>query len=143
MKISELKPKQPNVEVEAVVKVIGDEKNFDKDGRNLRLVSVMLEDDSGQIELTLWNDDIEKVGKGDKIRIKDGYVKEFRGEKQLTTGRMGELEVIEKGGSDSGDSNGDVSGGDSKGDSGEGSGDSSEGDGEDDSDKVEPEIEKI
>ncbi len=34
---------------------------------------------------------------GDKVHITNGYVSEFQGEKQLTTGKFGKLEVVEKG----------------------------------------------
>lgn len=129
MKIKELKPNQPNVEIEGVVKSLGEEKSFDKGGRELRLVKAVIEDDSGQIELTLWNEDIDKISEGDKIRMTDGYVKEYQGEKQLTTGRNGEIEVL-----------------DSNGSKGEGSSGSDEEGGEEDSGddgKIEPEVEKI
>jgi replication factor A1 len=46
--------------------------------------------------LTLWNQDIEKVKQGDTVRITNGYVNEFQGEKQLTTGKFGKLEVNPK-----------------------------------------------
>ena len=44
--------------------------------------------------LTLWNEQIEKVKIGNKIAITNGYVGEWQGEKQLTTGKFGTLEVI-------------------------------------------------
>ena len=40
---------------------------------------------------------VDKVKTGDKVKITNGFVSEFRGEKQLSTGRFGKLEVVEKG----------------------------------------------
>ena len=44
--------------------------------------------------MTLWNDDIGKVKAGDKIHLTNGYVNEWQGEIQLTTGRLGKMEVV-------------------------------------------------
>jgi len=96
MKISDLKIGQGNVDVEAEVKSMGEPRVFNKFGRELKVCNAVIFDDSGEIKLTLWNEDIDKVKAGDKIRIKDGYVNEFQGEKQLTTGKFGKLEIKEE-----------------------------------------------
>ena len=96
MKISELEPNQSDVEVEAEVTDVGEVREFNKFGKPLRVASATIKDDSGSVTLSLWNEDIEKVKVGDKIKITGGFVKEYQGEPQLTTGRMGKLEVIGK-----------------------------------------------
>jgi len=53
-----------------------------------------IKDDSGEITLTLWNDEIEKVNVGNKIKIFNGYVNEWQGILQLTVGKFGKLEII-------------------------------------------------
>lgn len=95
MKISELQPKQGDVDIEAEVKAVEEPKTFNKFGKELRVANATIADDSGEIKLTLWNDDIEKVKVGMKVKITKGYVNEFNGEKQLTTGKFGQLEIIE------------------------------------------------
>ena len=57
----------------------------------------MAKDGTGDIKLTLWNEDVEKIKAGDKVHLVNGYVNEWQGEMQLTTGRMGKLEVVGKG----------------------------------------------
>ena len=57
---------------------------------------ILVKDDSGEIKLTLWNDDIDNVNEGDKVHIINGYVNEWQGEMQLTTGKFGKLEVIKE-----------------------------------------------
>jgi replication factor A1 len=99
MKISELKVNQGNVEVEGVIKNISEPRTFNKYGKDLKVANAALEDDSGDIKLSLWNDDILKVKVGDKIKIVNGFVSEFNGIKQLSSGKFGKIEVL--GGDDS------------------------------------------
>jgi len=95
MKISELNIGQGNVEVEGTVKEIGEAKTFNKFGKDLSVANAMLEDDSGSIKLTLWNDDVTRFKDGDKLKVVNGYVNEFQGEKQLTSGKFGSLEKVD------------------------------------------------
>ncbi len=97
MKISELQLRQGNVDIEAEVIEKGDVRTFEKFGKTGRVCNAKIKDDSGEIALTLWNEDIDKVNVGDKIKLTNGYVNEWQGEPQLTTGRMGKLEVVGKG----------------------------------------------
>jgi replication factor A1 len=96
MKISELQTGNSSVEVSGKVKEISEPRTFNKFGRELKVANAVLEDDSGSIKLTLWNADIEKVKVGDTVKLTNGYVNEFQGEKQLTTGKFGKLEVNPK-----------------------------------------------
>ena len=94
LKIVDLKPRQGKVEIEAEVISIDEPREFEKFGRKGKVANAKIKDDSGEISLTLWNEDVDKVKVGDKIKITNGYVNEFQGEKQLTAGRFGKLEVI-------------------------------------------------
>ena len=94
MQISELKPRQNKVDIEVEIKDNGDIKEFEKFWKKGRLATATVTDSSGEIQLTLWNDDIDLIKVGDKIKINNGYVNEFQGEKQLTAGRFGKIEVV-------------------------------------------------
>jgi len=94
MKIKELKSGQGNVEVEGEIIEIEEARNFNKFGRQLRVANAYLKDDSGKIKLTLWNDDVSRFNKGDKVKIANGYVGEFQGDLQLTSGKFGKIEKI-------------------------------------------------
>ena len=94
MKISELKAGQGSVEIEAEVIEMSEPREFNKYGKILRVANAMVKDDSGTIKLSLWNADIDRVKVGNMIKITNGYVSEFQGEKQLTTGKFGKLDVI-------------------------------------------------
>lgn len=94
MKLSELKAGQGKVDVEVKVKSKAEPRVMEKYGKELKVANAVVSDDSGDIALTLWNDDVDKVNEGDTIRISNGYVSEFNGKKQLTSGKFGKLEVV-------------------------------------------------
>jgi len=89
-----LQPKQGNVNVQGILSEKGEVREFQKFGKPGRVCNAKVKDDSGAITLTLWNDDIDKFEVGDKIKITNGYVSEWQGEKQLTGGRFGQLEKL-------------------------------------------------
>ncbi len=94
MKISELQPKMGNADVEAEVIEKTDAREFSKFGRTGRVANAIIQDSSGKVKLTLWNEQVDQVDVGDKVIIKNGYVSEWQGEIQLSTGRMGTLEIV-------------------------------------------------
>jgi len=96
MQIKDLKPKQGNVDITVDVVDVGDTREFQKFGRPGKVATAIAKDETGDIKLTLWNEDIEKVKAGDKVHLTNGYVNEWQGEMQLTTGRMGKLEIVGK-----------------------------------------------
>jgi len=53
------------------------------------VVNATLADDTGSIKLVLWNDQIRQVEKDSRIRVENGYVKEYRDELQLGVGEWG------------------------------------------------------
>ena len=96
MQIKDLKPKQGNVDIIVDIIDIGDIREFQKFGKPGKVANAIAKDETGDIKLTLWNEDIEKVQAGDRAHLTNGYVNEWQGEMQLTTGRMGKLEVVGK-----------------------------------------------
>ncbi len=96
MKISEIQVRQGKIDIEGEVISKDEPKEFERFGSKGRVCGCTIKDNSGEIKLTLWNDDIDKVNVGDKVKISNGYCNEFQGEKQLTAGKFGKLEIIEK-----------------------------------------------
>lgn len=94
MKINELKPGTGSVNIEAEVESVDEVREIPKYGRTLRVANAKIKDDSGSITLVLWNDDVDKVKQGMKIKIENGYVNEWQGEPQLTSGKFGKI-IIE------------------------------------------------
>ncbi len=98
MKISELKAGATNVELEATVAEKQEPREvITKYGKRLNVANVTLKDDTGTIAFSLWGKDIDLVNKGDKVKVTNGYVGEFRGTPQLSTGKYGKVEVTGKG----------------------------------------------
>jgi replication factor A1 len=98
MKISELKAGTNNVSITAVVSQKDEPREVvTKYGKRLNVANIILKDDSGTIAMSLWGNDIASVDVGDTIEISNGYVNEFRGNAQLSTGKFGKIKVVKKG----------------------------------------------
>lgn len=94
MKLSELQPKQGKVEIEVTIIEIQPPRSFSRMGSEGKVASATIQDDSGTMTLTLWNDDIEKFHAGDKIKISNGFVNEWQGQLQLGAGKFGKIEKL-------------------------------------------------
>ena len=98
MNISELKAGATGVELEAEVSEKDEPREvITKYGKRLNVANAVLKDDTGTIAISLWGNDINSINVGDKVKITNGYVGEFRGTPQLSTGKYGKIEVIGKG----------------------------------------------
>lgn len=98
MNISDLKAGASGVDLEAVVAEKDEPREVvTKYGKRLQVANAILKDDTGTIAISLWGNDIASVNVGDKVKITNGYVNEFRGTPQLSTGKYGKIEVLEKG----------------------------------------------
>ena len=94
MKISDAKQLRSGIDVEVIILKKGDIRTVNtRAGTTLRVCDCFVEDDSDQITLTLWEDDIDKVKLGDIVEIKNGYTNTFKGEISFTKGKYGELIV--------------------------------------------------
>ncbi|MEM2141636.1 MAG: OB-fold nucleic acid binding domain-containing protein [Candidatus Thorarchaeota archaeon] len=94
--ISRLETSMTDVDIEAKVISVMEERRFEKEGRSGRLRNVVVADNSGAVRVTFWNEKAElasQLREGDLVRIRHCYVKEgIRGEPELHVGRQGELE---------------------------------------------------
>jgi replication factor A1 len=63
-------------------------------GNSVTLTNIVLADETGKIKLCLWNGQAVSIKVGDTIHVKEGAVKTFRGERQLTIGKTGALSVV-------------------------------------------------
>ena len=94
MKISDLKAGMNKVDIEGKVMSVSEAKTVNtKYGKSAKVAECLLEDDSGSIICSLWNEQIDMVKEGDTIIIENGYVTSFRGEARLNVGRYGRLKV--------------------------------------------------
>ncbi len=95
MKISELKDGMNKVSIEGVVSSISEPRMVNtKYNTSVRVAECIIEDESGKIVCTLWEEQIDAVKQGYRVSIENGYVKSFRGENRLNIGKYGKLTVI-------------------------------------------------
>jgi replication factor A1 len=96
VKIGELQTGMKRVEVEAEVVDKGTPRQVHSrfGEETLTVADAMVQDETGTIKLTLWNEQIEQVKVGDKIKVENGYITSFKGEVQLNVGKYGKLSII-------------------------------------------------
>ena len=96
MKVKDLQVRKSVDSIELEIVSVDEPRTWSNPRGSGRVTTAVGKDDTGEVKLTLWNDDVDKVKKGDKVRIENGWVGEFQGEKQLSTGRYGKLTVNPK-----------------------------------------------
>jgi replication factor A1 len=97
MQIKDLQPRQGKVELTATVIEKGDSRTVNSANFSGTVANAKLKDETGTIKFSLWNDQVGQVNVGDTVKITNGYVSEYQGEMQLSTGKFGKLEVVSKG----------------------------------------------
>ena len=95
MNIRDLRDGMRRVDAEGEISEISDPRTVNlKTGEQAKVADCMLKDDSGEIKLSLWDDQIDQVRQGSRVRVTNGYTNSFRGELRLNVGRYGRLEVL-------------------------------------------------
>ena len=69
---------------------------FSRFGELNMVTNAKITDETGIIQIPLWNQQIDTVALGDIIQVENARVVTFRGERQLRIGRGGQLSVIQK-----------------------------------------------
>ncbi len=96
MQLKDLRAGMGKVDVIVDVVEVKPSRTFEKSGSGGKVANATVQDATGKMTVSLWNEQVEQVKVGDKIHITNGYVSEFRGEKQLSTGKFGKLEIVGK-----------------------------------------------
>ena len=65
-----------------------------KYGASKKVCGAFLKDETGEVRLTLWDSDVERIQNGYTIKIRNGYARAFRGEKYLSSGFYGSIHII-------------------------------------------------
>jgi replication factor A1 len=94
-KIGDLKVGMKKVSLKAEVLEIPKSKIvYTRYGTTACISNALIRDETGSMKMSLWNQQINMVHKGDVIDVKNGTVAWFSGERQLRLGRSGSLCVI-------------------------------------------------
>jgi len=96
MKISEIKRGASTISIQAKVIDISDSRDVQTKYGKRSVADATLEDDSGQISLTLWEEKISSIKVGDIVTIAGAYVTEFRDKLQLNIPRTGKIEILKE-----------------------------------------------
>lgn len=94
MKIAELTPASRNVNITGTVTQKEAPRDVNTRNGPMKVANAVIEDDSGNMKLTLWGDEAEKISEGAKIKIENGFVKEWNGELQLSIGIYGKYSIL-------------------------------------------------
>lgn len=95
-KIGDLKVGMKKVSLKAEVLEIPESKLvYTRYGTAACVSNTLIRDETGSMKMSLWNQQISMVHKGDRVEVKNGEVAWFSGERQLRLGRSGTLSVIE------------------------------------------------
>ena len=95
-KITELKTGMKKVNLQAKIVELPEAKMVrTRYGSTVSVSNALIEDNTGSVRMTLWNQQGDNVHKGDVIDIKNSKVKWFNGQRYLSLGRGGSLTVIE------------------------------------------------
>jgi replication factor A1 len=94
-KIADLKAGMKKISLKAEVLDIPKSKIvYTRYGTTACISNALIRDETGSMQMSLWNQQINTVHKGDVIDVKNGTVACFGGERQLRLGRSGSLSVI-------------------------------------------------
>ena len=95
MNIKDLRDGMRTVETEGEVVDISPTREVSlRTGGQAKVADATLKDETGSIKLSLWDNQIDQVTKGARVKVSNGYINTFRGERQLNVGRYGKLEVL-------------------------------------------------
>jgi len=94
MKISDISAGMSNVSVEAKVVDISESRDVQTRYGPRTVADATLEDETGQITISLWEKQINSVTVGDRVRVVGAYVTKFRDKLQLNIPKSGRLEVL-------------------------------------------------
>jgi replication factor A1 len=83
-----------NATIEATITAISPVRDVDTSRGRSRVADATLTDTTGTVTFTLWGDEADRYRVGQRLKIVDGWVKEYRGRLQLSLGRSGTVEIM-------------------------------------------------
>ncbi len=77
-----------------IVQKIRPEYFLSRKGRKTRICQATIVDSTGETNLTIWEEDIDRVKNGSKIKISNGLAKKIKGVMHISTGYAGRLIIL-------------------------------------------------
>lgn len=100
LKLKSILPGMKNIEVTGKVTRKFELREFNTEKRSGKIASFIISDETGFIRVLLWNDQTDKfeeITEGDIITIKNGYIRENNGRKELHLNESAEMIINPKG----------------------------------------------
>src|SRR5437899_11627298 len=96
MKVKDLRPESKVDAIDLTVTSKGDVREFtSRSGSVGKVCDCKAKDEDGEeVQITLWNEEIERVRPNDRVTISNGWVREWRGDRQVSGGRYGRREGL-------------------------------------------------
>lgn len=94
-KVEELTPESDQIEITGKIAELPTPRAVSTRYGQKRIVTVVFEDETGSIDLTLWEEEIDAIEEGAEVQIEGAYVREWADDIQLNIGRDGNIEKIE------------------------------------------------
>ena len=92
--ISDLRPGRVATFEATVVKLEPIREFEPASGGSKKVRNGVLTDGTAEIALVLWGDEVDLVHEGEKVRVVEGWVKDYKGRPQISLGKVGKLEKV-------------------------------------------------
>jgi replication factor A1 len=96
MTVEELDPEADEVEITGTIEELPTPRAVTTKYGQKKITTVTFKDETGTIDLTLWEEEIDAIEEGAKVHITGAYVREWADDVQLNIGRDGDIEQIEE-----------------------------------------------
>jgi len=96
LNISDLKPGMRNVSLKARIVDVSEPRTVETRMGTARVADATIQDETGTVKMSLWDDQIERFSVGDVVSITNGYTTTFRGEMRVNVGRYGKISKVKQ-----------------------------------------------
>lgn len=83
-----------NVSLKAKIIDVSEPRTVETRMGTARVADATIQDETGTVKMSLWDDQIERFSVGDVVSITNGYTTTFRGEIRVNVGRYGKISKV-------------------------------------------------
>jgi replication factor A1 len=94
--VEELDPEADDVEITGEIAELPTPRAVSTRYGQKRIVTVVFEDETGEVDLTLWEEEIDEIEEGAEVQIEGAYVREWADGVQLNISRDGDIERVDE-----------------------------------------------
>ncbi|MCS7093700.1 MAG: OB-fold nucleic acid binding domain-containing protein [Candidatus Aenigmarchaeota archaeon] len=94
MKINQIRAGMNKIELEANVVEKSEERTVLTRYGEKRVAEIVLEDETGRIKASLWEEQIDEINVGDRVKIDGAYSTEFKNQLQINIPKKGKIEKL-------------------------------------------------